>query len=142
MPIVRKSVFITRPPEEVFDYLANFETTAEWDPGVVEATKTSDGPVQLGSTFDLVTNFRGRRVPVTYEVTRYEPFDRVVLVGTNQRFTGIDDIGVSAEGGGTKVSWNANFQMKGIAKLFQPFLSSVFENLSQEAIDGLKKTLA
>ena len=141
MPQVSKSVLIPRPPQEVFDYLANFENTADWDPGVAEAVKTSAGDVGLGSTFDLVTLFRGRRIEVTYEVTVYEPSTRVVLVGKNSRFTGTDDIGLTPDGEGTRVSWNANFQMEGIAKLFQPFLGGVFESLSQEAMDGLKETL-
>ena len=141
MPKVKKSLTVARPPEEVFDYLADFENTAEWDPGVAEATKTSAGPVGLGSMFDLVAIFRGRRIRVTYEVTVYEPHTRVVLVGKNRQFTGIDDIGIAPDGSGTRVSWNANFQMEGIAKLVQPFTGGIFEKLSQEAMDGLQKTL-
>ncbi len=141
MPRVSKTVTLPRKPGEVFDYLANFENTAEWDPGVAKATKTSDGPVGLGSTFDLVANFRGRQIPVTYEVTVYEPDSRVVLVGRNKQFTGTDDIGVSPDGDGTRVSWNADFQMEGFAKLFQPFLGGVFEKISAEAMEGLEATL-
>ena len=102
---------------------------------------TSDGPVGFRSTFDLVTLFRGRRVPVSYEVTVYEPPSRVALVGTNKNFTGTDDIGITPEGDGTRVSWNANFQMKGVARVFQPFLGGVFEKLSVEAMEGLESTL-
>lgn len=141
MPQVSKTVHIARPPAEVFDYLANFENTAEWDPGVAEATKTSEGPVGLGSTFDLVAMFRGRPIPVRYEITVYEPASRVVLVGTNKQFTGTDDIGIAPDGDGTRVSWNADFQMEGFARLFQPFLGGVFEKLSAEAMEGLEQTL-
>jgi carbon monoxide dehydrogenase subunit G len=139
---VSKSVFIPKSAAEVFAYLADFSNTAEWDPGVAEATQTSEGPVGLGSTFDLVALFRGRRVPVRYEVTLYEPSSRVVLVGRNKNFTGTDDIGVEAEGDGTRVSWNADFQMNGPAKLLQPFLGGVFEKLSIEAMEGLERTLS
>ena len=142
MPKVSKTVHIPRPPAEVFAYLADFENTAEWDPGVKEATQTSEGPVGLGTTFDLVALFRGRSIPVTYEVTVYEPSSRVVLVGRNKQFTGTDDIGISADGDGTRVAWNANFQMEGIAKLFQPFLGGVFEELSVKAMEGLENTLS
>jgi carbon monoxide dehydrogenase subunit G len=140
MTKVSKSVFIPGTPEEVFTYLADFTNTAEWDPGVAEATKTSEGPVGFGSTFDLVTLFRGRRVPVSYEVTVYEPPSRVVLVGSNKNFTGTDDIGITPEGDGTRVSWNANFQIKGAVRLFLPFLGGVFEKLSVEAMEGLEST--
>ena len=33
------SVYSPRPPGEVFAYLSDFSTTAEWDPGVVEAER-------------------------------------------------------------------------------------------------------
>lgn len=142
MTKVSKSVFIAKPTDEVFAYLADFSNTAEWDPGVAEASQTSEGPVGPGSTFDLVTLFRGRRVPVTYKVTVYDPPRRVVLVGDNKNFTGTDDIGVAPEGNGTRVAWNAEFQMKGLAKLLQPFLGNVFEKLSVEAMEGLETTLS
>ena len=141
MTKVSESVFIPRPAEEVFTYLADFSNTAAWDPGVAEATMTSDSPVGLGSTFDLVALFRGRRVDVTYEVTAYEPSTRVVLVGRNKNFTGTDDIGVTPEGDGTRVAWNAEFRMNGPARLLQPFLGGVFRQLSIEAMKGLETTL-
>jgi carbon monoxide dehydrogenase subunit G len=141
MPKVNKTVTIGRPPAEVFEYLARFETTAEWDPGIVTATRTSDGPIGVGSTFDLVSDFRGRQIPVTYEITEFEPPDRFVIVGRNKRFVGIDEIRVSPEGTGARVDYTADFRMQGIAKLFEPFMGGMFEKLSNEAMDGLKKTL-
>jgi len=141
MTKVSKTVLVPRPADEVFAYLADFTNTAEWDPGVAEASQTSEGPVGFRSTFDLVTIFRVRRVPVSYEVTVYEPPSRVVLVGRNKSFTGTDDIGVTPEGGGTRVSWNAEFKMNGVARLLAPFLGGVFEKLSVEAMEGLESTL-
>lgn len=142
MTRVSKSIVVPKPAEEVFAYLADFSNTAEWDPGVAEAVKTTEGPVGVGSTFDLVTLFRGRRIPVSYQVAVYEPSSRVVLVGSNQNFQGTDDIGVSPEGDGARVDWNVVFEMKGLRKLFQPFLRGTFEKLSTEAMEGLESTLS
>ena len=141
MPKVTKTVVVPRPPAEVFDYLADFSTTEEWDPGIVRATRTSEGAIGVGATFDLVSIFRGREVPVTYEITEYDPPNRFVIVGSNQRFTGIDEISFSPEGDGTRIHYTADFRMKGIAKLFEPFLGGVFEKLSAEAMEGLVETL-
>lgn len=142
MPKVSKSVFIARPPDEVFVYLADFSNTAEWDPGVAEASQTSQVPVGLGSTFDLVALFRGRPVPVMYEITLHEPSSRVVLVGRNKYFTGTDDIGVEPDSEGARVVWRADFRMNGLARMLQPFLGGVFETLSAEAMEGLEATLS
>ena len=141
MPKVSKTVTIGRPPGEVFAYLANFETTAEWDPGITTATKTSAGPIGIGSTFDLISDFRGRKIPVTYEITEYDPPHRFVIVGRNDKFVGTDHIRVSAEGTGTRVDYTADFRLQGIAKLLKPFMGGIFERLSVAAMDGLKKTL-
>lgn len=142
MPKVSKNVTLPRAPEEVFHYLADFSTTEEWDPGIVRAERTSDGPIGVGSTFHLISNFRGREVPVDYEITEYDAPHRFVIVGRNKNFTGIDEIAVSPAGEGTRVDYTADFQMKGLAKLFEPFLGGVFEKLSNEAMDGLEKTLS
>jgi carbon monoxide dehydrogenase subunit G len=142
MTSVSRMVLIPRPRDAVFDYLADFSNTAEWDPGVARSVKAGPGPVGLGSTFDLVARFRGREVPVTYRVTVYERPSRVVLVGENKRFTGTDDIRLTEEANGTSVSWNARFRMKGLARLLSPFLKGVFEELSDDAMDGLVATLA
>lgn len=138
---VSKSVFVARPADEVFAYLADFTNAAEWDPGVAEATLTSPEPIGLGSTYDLVTLFRGRPVAVAYRTTEYDPPNRLVLVGTNKNFTGTDDIGVAPEGDGARVFWNAEFKMKGVARFLAPFLGGVFEKLSEEAMEGLQATL-
>jgi carbon monoxide dehydrogenase subunit G len=141
MPIANKTVVLPRSPEEVFDYLADFSTTAEWDPGIVSASRTDGGPIGVGSTFDLVSNFRGRKIPVKYEITEYNRPHRFVIVGENPRFKGIDTIRILPEGDGTRVDYTADFRMKGLAKLFEPFLGGVFEKLSVEALDGLVETL-
>ena len=54
------SIFIDRPPNEVFDYVMDVVHDVQWRTGVVEARYTSDGPVGVGATgFDRVeTNGR------------------------------------------------------------------------------------
>ena len=141
MPLVNKTVVLPRKPEEVFDYLADFSTTEEWDPGIISATRVGSDPIGVGSKFDLISEFMGRQIAVPYEITEYDRPNRFVIVGENQRFKGIDTITVSAEGDGARVDYTADFRMKGIAKLFEPFLGGVFEKLSNKAMDGLAATL-
>jgi hypothetical protein len=60
------------PLEEAFDYLADFTTTAEWDPGVAEAKGLTPGAVRLGSRFRVSVSFLGRRIPLEYRITEFE----------------------------------------------------------------------
>ena len=68
-----------RDANDAFTYLADFSSTAEWDPGVVEAERLTEGPITVGATFRVVTSFLGRRIPLDYEITTLEPGRRVVL---------------------------------------------------------------
>lgn len=70
---------IARPLEEVFEFTADFANSARWDPGVSKSTKMTDGPVGVGTKYDLVAEFGSSQVPMTYEIVEYEPPTRVVL---------------------------------------------------------------
>ena len=67
-----------RPRAEVFDYLKDFSNAAEWDPGVAEARRLDGGEIRVGSEFLLVTEFLGRRTPLTYRVAELRSPDLVV----------------------------------------------------------------
>ena len=72
------SVVIDRPVEDVFAVLTDPEKQPEWSSATLEATKTSPGPVDVGSRARFVAKFLGRRIENESEVTEFEP---------NRRFT-------------------------------------------------------
>ena len=39
------------------------------------------------------------------------------------------------------MGWSANFEMRGLARLIEPFLKGTFEKLSDKAMEGLSQTL-
>ena len=45
--------------EEVFDRIAMFSNTEKWDPGCKSSVKVGNEPLGVGTTFDLVTVFKG-----------------------------------------------------------------------------------
>jgi Polyketide cyclase / dehydrase and lipid transport len=61
------SQVIERPPAEVFRFIAtdHFQNHPKWDPAVTAITKTSPGPMGVGTTARLVRTDRGRRVEGT-----------------------------------------------------------------------------
>ncbi len=60
----REVIEVERPPAEVFRYVADFTTAAEWDPGIVSSTR-SGGPEGVGARYDVRARFRGKTVPFT-----------------------------------------------------------------------------
>jgi uncharacterized membrane protein len=67
------SIVINRPVEEVFAVLANLENDIKWRREWIEARSMSEGPLGVGATFCLVSEFLGRRNETVYETTEYEP---------------------------------------------------------------------
>src|SRR5262249_48329633 len=71
--MVIASIEINRPPDVVFDYIAQLDRHGEWQPAVLGARKDPPGPTRLGTR-----NIETRRVPggpreFISEVTQYDP---------------------------------------------------------------------
>ena len=83
------SQVIERPPAEVFRFVAtdHFHNHPKWDPAVTSITKTSPGPIGVGTTARLIRTDRGRRVEGSMEVTEYQPVSSFTEVSRFGPFT-------------------------------------------------------
>ena len=128
--------------DRVFAYLADFANVAEWDPGVIEAESLSGDDVGLGSRYRVVTSTAGRRQTLEYEITEWDPPDRVVLVGTNDQLRSVDVLTfVPTDGGGTRVTYHADLALRGPARVADPALHLAFQVIGRRAEQGLKDVL-
>jgi hypothetical protein len=92
------------PAAETFAYLATFSNAVDWDPGVLASEQLDPGPVAVGTRFRLVVSFAGRRLPLTYRVTGYQPDREVLLAATSGLLCATDKIDVTGGAGGSAVS--------------------------------------
>jgi carbon monoxide dehydrogenase subunit G len=139
---IQRSVETTAAPAAVFAYLSDFTTTNEWDPGTVKTTliQGDGGP---GTTYKNISSFAGRETELTYEVVERTPERRFALRGENKSLVANDTMVLSPHGaGGTKLTYTADFQFKGIAKYVAPLMSGAFKKLGDEAEQGLREALA
>lgn len=70
---VEHEVQIDRPPDEVFAYFSDPANLTAWQDGLVEVKRDEHGPVRVGSRWDEVRSFGGRRMQAKVEVAEYEP---------------------------------------------------------------------
>ena len=138
---IRKEIEVRRPIGEAFDYVAEFSNAAEWDPGIAEARKLTDGSAQKGSEFEVVALFRGKRQNFHYVVTDFERDRRVVLSGDGARARSVDEITFEPAGSGTRITYIADFHLKGIFRPAGPLLVPVMSRLGDDALEGLKIVL-
>ncbi len=133
-------VELNRPPEVVFPYLAEFNNLTDWDPSAVEVKSRSDGPLAVGTWYEVVSAFRGRNVDLRYEVTAYDPPRRIVLTGTSDSVGAVDEITFEPTEAGTRVTYVASFTFNNpVVRLIAPLvLRGAFNKLGREAAQGMR----
>lgn len=128
---VTRTFEVTSPPATVIDYLQDFTHAKAWDPGTQECERTGEGPIEVGSRWHNVSEFRGRTTELEYELRELSS-DRVVFRGTNKTATSIDDIQVKSTPSGSEIVYHAHIDFHGLARLAGPFLQKEFERLGDK----------
>lgn len=138
---ITRTVTTGKPIDRVFDYLSDFTTTTDWDPGTVITTlETGDGGVD--TRYRNVSRFLGRQTELTYLVEGFEPGRMVRLRGENGSVVAEDTMTFApTPSGGTTVTYRAQFRFKGVTRLAAPLLGPAFRRLGDEAERGLRQAL-
>jgi carbon monoxide dehydrogenase subunit G len=122
---------VSPPPPRVVDYLKDFANAEDWDPGTRKCTRTGGGEIIEGASWHNVSNIFGVTAELTY-VLRELTDDKLVFVGTNKSSTSTDTISVVPDGTGSKLTYHADLEMNGAAKLLNPVMKLVFEKLAND----------
>ena len=130
-----------RPADEVFAYLADFRTVAEWDPSITESTRLDDAPgIGVGARYEVVTEMAGRQVPMEYRTVELERPARIVLRGENDSAVSIDTISIAPRpDGGCDVTYEADIELKGARKVGEPVMQVALRRLGTKAEEGLRE---
>ncbi|TCN37298.1 carbon monoxide dehydrogenase subunit G [Kribbella orskensis] len=140
MITIERVITVDRPVEAVFGYLADFETTTEWDPGTVRTVRV-EGDGGPGTKYRNTSSFAGRETELEYVVQQLEPGRIFQLRGENKTVTALDTMTFRAAGGGTEVTYRAEFEFKGMTRLAQPLLKGQLKKLGDEAEQGMHDAL-
>ena len=138
---LQRSVETTASPAAVFAYLSDFTTTEEWDPGTVRCTRAS-GDGGVGTTYDNTSKFLGRETQLVYTVEQHQPDRLFALKGENKSVLAHDTMEIAPLGEGSRVTYTADFEFKGLGKLVAPLLSPALKKLGDDAEKGLREGLA
>ncbi len=137
---VRRTVVVDRPLERVFAYLTDFTHVAQWDPGTEEAQR-SRGDGGIGTTYEVVSIFAGRRIPLVYTVTALIPGRQFTAEARTKSMSARDTMTFRAVGSGTSVTYDALFTFSGPLKRAVWLLRPAFTRLGNQAEAGLRSAL-
>jgi carbon monoxide dehydrogenase subunit G len=141
------SFLVPRSPEATFAFISDFRNALKWDPRTYAVEKVTDGPIGFGTTFLLTggmipkSGIVTRRLPkallggmpLPYKVTWYDPPREFVLEGESPIFSYEDRITFAGEGSGTRVTYSARLDFKGILSVGELPLRLVFKRIGDDA---------
>lgn len=129
------TIFISRPVEQVYAYLADLEHIPEWNWAITETRKITAGPVTVGTRYR-----QSRNVPQPateeLEITVLEPNRRIEVAGTLARFPALLTYHLVRSPTGTELTNTVVLEPEGALRLVGPLLGnrirqSVADNLSR-----------
>jgi carbon monoxide dehydrogenase subunit G len=140
MPRVSRRFSVESPPNQVIEYLKDFENAVEWDPGTQTCTRTDTGQVAEGATWHNMSKIFGVTAKLTYTLEKLTE-STLVFVGDNKSSKSTDTITVDTAGTGSLLTYRADLEMKGAAKVLNPVMKIVFEKLANDTEKQLTTVL-
>src|SRR5580658_7238119 len=119
--MIKHSIEVNRPAEEVFAYLDQVDRHNEWQGQLVSTTIETDGPVGVGTRVVERRNVPGGARDFPYEITEHDSPRKVSFRGTAGMIRPfgaytVDPIGESR----SRMNSELDLKGHGIGKLFAP----------------------
>ena len=141
MADIEGAIVINRPPEQVFDTVADERNEPRYNPRLRNVEKITTGPVGVGTRFRAETVRMGRASQMVIEFT---DFDRPRRLGSSTHMSSVDFPGAltfDPVSEGTRMRWSWDVQPHGVLKLLQPLLVRMGRRQEQAIWSALKRYL-
>ena len=141
MPSHTSAVTINRPVEQVFDYIARgyVENHPQWDAACVSTSKTSGGPLDVGSTGVEVRRDGGREAAYEFEITAFEENRLMAFDAESKEAFFSSAYTFEGRGGETTVTVTPRLRMKGPGRLIEPLIAGNFRKEFDKGIAEMKR---
>ena len=138
---VEGSIHIHRPVEDVYSFAVKPENVPLWSAVPVEARKTSEGPVGVGTTASFTSPLLGRRLRSDFEVTEFEPNLQFCSRTTSAPFPVQNTMIFEPIGVGTRMTQRIEAEPGGFFKVAEPILHLVAQRELKRSLVNLKGLL-
>lgn len=138
---IRGEIIISRPVDVVFDFVADERNEPRYNPRLLRAEKTSDGPIGPGTQFRAETTNMGRAVEMVVEITTYE---RPGRLASSTHLSAMDIDGTltfESVPGGTRMAWSWDVKPHGFSKLISPLIARMGQRQEKAIRTNLKHLL-
>ena len=134
---INNSIFINRPPQDVFNAITDPTKLSIWQSMTEAAEWSSNGDLGVGSTMRVVARFLGRKIESDIEVTAWEPPHRVDYKFVNGPYPAQVSNTLEPQGEGTLLTAVSHGEMGSFFKLAEGLVARQL----QKQIDANNESL-
>jgi uncharacterized membrane protein len=139
---VRTQTEIARPRADVAAFAADPDNAPRWYTNIKQVTWKSPRPLAVGSQFEFVAEFLGRRLVYTYEVKGWVPGERFVMATAAGPFPMRTSYNWhDAPDGGTTMELRNEGQPSGFSSIAAPFMKLAMKRENHKDLQRLKDLL-
>jgi carbon monoxide dehydrogenase subunit G len=138
MITVATEVLVDRPPEAVYDFLAQVRNEERWNPNVVSIESESDGPLSVGDVFEGVYHRGGRMRFTLVEAVRPST---LVFKGGGRQMSLVATLELERVGSATGVRMNADMLPRGPLKLLTPLMRRPIQRQYERVSESFRRVV-
>jgi uncharacterized protein YndB with AHSA1/START domain len=141
MAHIEGEITIARPPEDVFDFVADERNEPRFNPQMSSAEQLTPDPIGPGTRFRAQVTSRGRPLDMVIEYTAYE---RPRRLSSLTRMSAMDIRGTltfDSVPEGTRMRWHWELAPHGFLRLLTPLVARMGRRQEAAIWAGLKRCL-
>jgi carbon monoxide dehydrogenase subunit G len=131
VPTIERTFTVHPSPATVIAYLQDFGHAEQWDPGTEQCTRNDAGPIAVGASWHNKSKIMGVSTELSYTLEELSD-ERIVFVGRNDTAISTDTITVRPGQTGSEITYHAQLELQGAAKLATPVVKAVFEKVAND----------
>ena len=141
MANIKGSIYIDRPPEVVFDFVADERNEPKYNPKMTRVSLVTEEPIRAGSRFEATLMMRAREITMTVEFTEFVRPRRLASVTSTGPMDTVGALSFQPSGTGTIMTWSWNIKLRGVAKIGSPVVSWMGRRQERAIWSALKQLL-
>jgi carbon monoxide dehydrogenase subunit G len=116
---IDREIVVARPPEAVFDYLADVARFPQWQPAIERAEQLTPGVLAPGSQLRLVIRAPTGATEVTGEIVGLDRPSALAVRTLTGPAAVEAGCALAADGDGTRVRFTATIELKGMLRFVE-----------------------
>jgi carbon monoxide dehydrogenase subunit G len=139
---IEESTQISRPRDEVFDFLTNVDNLPKWQSGVIQSKALSQGPVRVGYQFEETAKVGPWKLHNLCTVSDLKPNERFAFEAKSSGpldYQGSFDLQPVARG--TRLTLSGSARLKGLWRLLQPVLAGDLRKETKTEMEAIRRQI-